>query len=694
MRPLLSLCMIVKDEEENLPRCLESVLGVVDEIIVVDTGSTDATKEIARSYGARVVDFPWRGDFSAARNAALEQATGEWILHLDADEELVEEDRPLVRALLRSADKDGYFVRCLNYLGDAEDDNEVLVHGQFRLFRNRPEHRYRGAIHEQMLAVVQEAGGQTDFSQIRIRHYGYTRRATLGRDKIERNVEIIRRALAEKPHDSFMLFNLGMEYLRLGEFEQALGCFTRSFRGLPRLDVGYADMLVRNLCVCLLYLGRYEDCLKVVRDAQEGFPGFTDLVYIEGMALLRQNRFSEAKAAFQRCLDLGPSDPWYSSEVGVGGHKAWAGLGQAHEHLGEEGKATQAYLQAVRENPNFVGAAARLAVLLLRREDPADVAAFFRRHMRTAHRRVWEHLAQVFCQEGAAAQALELLDLAEEAAARVPGRSPSRADRPSASADATRLLRAECLFLAGRTAEARSLAEQVSEDDLAPRAILLRALISLVEGNLPEAARLAGEAAARRETREQGEVLAEFLRLLAGSELSGGESATGAQGAAAEAASGQGFGEGPVVWLLRSLLRVRAFELFERALSLLERLPGSRAEKKLLLGRLYYWEGFRDSAFDELADALEEGVYDHDGLVLLAQMCEERGLGDDAVNLYAECLRLNPQRVPTYTSLARLLTESGRRGEAEQVLAVGLARYPESELLLAARDALSLAAVR
>lgn len=681
VRPLLSLCMIVKDEEENLPRCLESVLGVVDEMVVVDTGSTDATKDIALSFGARVIDFPWTGDFSAARNAGLEQAAGQWILVLDADEELVEEDRPLVRAFLRSSDKDGYFVRCLNYLGDAEDDNEVLVHGQFRLFRNRPKHRFRGPIHEQMLGVVQEAGGQIDFSRIRIRHYGYTRRAALERDKIERNVEIIRRALAEKPDDSFMLFNLGMEYLRLGEFEQALAYFVRSFRSLRRLDVGYADMLVRNICVSLLYLGRHDECLKVAREAQAGFPGFTDLVYIEGVALLRQNRFSEARAAFERCLELGPSDPWYASELGVGCHKAWAGLGQAHEHLGEEGKAAQAYLQAVRENPNFVAAAARLAVLLLRREDPADVAAFFRRHLKASPRRVWEHLAHVFCQEGAAAEALELLDHAESVMSWLPG----RAGEPGGRGDSTRLVRAECLFLMGRTAEARSLAEQVSEDALTPHAVLLRALASLSEGNRQNAARLAEEAAAREETREQGAVLAEFLRALAG-----GEPTAATPGAEEEA----GFAEGAIMWLLRSLLRARAFELFERALPLLDRVPGRRAEKKLLLGRLYYWEGFRDSAFDELADALEEGVYDHDGLVILAQLCEERGLAEDAVNLYAECLRLNPERVATYTSLARLLAGQGRHEEARGVLEMGLARYPDSELLQAAQEALLVAAGR
>ena len=100
-RQTLSLCMIVKNEEANLGLCLESVKGVADEIIIVDTGSTDRTVEIARRYGAKISSYKWDDDFAAARNVSLQSATSNWIMVLDADEALAEEDRGRLRALLR-----------------------------------------------------------------------------------------------------------------------------------------------------------------------------------------------------------------------------------------------------------------------------------------------------------------------------------------------------------------------------------------------------------------------------------------------------------------------------------------------------------------------------------------------------------------------------------------------------------------
>jgi len=113
----ISLCVIAKDEEENIARCLDSVRGVCDEIIVVDTGSRDRTAEVAASRGARVFDHPWGDDFAAARNAGLERATGRWILVLDADEEL-SEGGEILRQLAQSSDVEGFFLRIRNDMGE------------------------------------------------------------------------------------------------------------------------------------------------------------------------------------------------------------------------------------------------------------------------------------------------------------------------------------------------------------------------------------------------------------------------------------------------------------------------------------------------------------------------------------------------------------------------------------------------
>ena len=131
-----------------LPGCLEPSTQHVDELIVVDTGSTDRTVEIAESFGAKVLHFPWNGSFSDARNVGLDAATGDWILYLDADEHVVAEDAPKLRALLGETWREGFYLAETNYTG-GDESGPAVTHMALRLFRNRPEYRFVGRIHEQ-----------------------------------------------------------------------------------------------------------------------------------------------------------------------------------------------------------------------------------------------------------------------------------------------------------------------------------------------------------------------------------------------------------------------------------------------------------------------------------------------------------------------------------------------------------------
>src|SRR5471030_2615411 len=138
MKNQVSLCMIVKDEEEYLPRCLYSINDIVDEIIIVDTGSSDKTVEIAKSYGAKVYYFKWNSNFSEARNESLKYATKDWILILDADDELRTEYKGNLRLLLNmQLDKNAiYFFETLNYYGDIVDDSCITINLNPRMFKN------------------------------------------------------------------------------------------------------------------------------------------------------------------------------------------------------------------------------------------------------------------------------------------------------------------------------------------------------------------------------------------------------------------------------------------------------------------------------------------------------------------------------------------------------------------------------
>ena len=149
----LSLCMIVKDEEAMIGRCLASVREAVDEIVVVDTGSGDRTVEIAEEHGARVLHHAWTGDFSAARNVSFDAATSDWILYLDADELLVDGDAEALRALTGQTWREAFFLVETNHTGELESGT-ATTHDALRVFRNRPGYRFSGRIHEQIIDTL------------------------------------------------------------------------------------------------------------------------------------------------------------------------------------------------------------------------------------------------------------------------------------------------------------------------------------------------------------------------------------------------------------------------------------------------------------------------------------------------------------------------------------------------------------
>jgi Glycosyl transferase family 2 len=192
--PQLSLCMIVRNEAANLPACLDSVAGLADDIVVVDTGSTDATRDIARAHGARVIDAPWTGDFAAARNLALAAALGEWILVLDADELLPHASRIRIRELISAPAHSAYNLVQKNRLVEG---THVSVH-IVRLFPNDPRVRFERPIHEQVNTSLERACIRIVDTDIVFDHSGYASVTVLA-GKTERNRRIIEDALAREP---------------------------------------------------------------------------------------------------------------------------------------------------------------------------------------------------------------------------------------------------------------------------------------------------------------------------------------------------------------------------------------------------------------------------------------------------------------------------------------------------------------
>ncbi|GAB4480064.1 MAG: hypothetical protein Kow0088_21400 [Anaerolineales bacterium] len=252
--PLISLCMIVKNEQEYLPRCLESVQNVVDEIIIVDTGSTDGTKEIARKYGSKLFDIVWIDDFSAARNFSLEQANGRWILVMDADEELERDSGPRLRKLAQADEADAYWVLQRNfYKNRPQNTLDVPV---LRFFRNCPTYRYRKRYHEENVTSIRESGGKIakDPQGLIIFHYGYLHSTAQGKPRVERAIQTMQLALQEEPNNAWLLAKLGIDLYSIGRQDEAYAYLYR-FATAEQGQLDYRQATPLDTHEALTYLG-------------------------------------------------------------------------------------------------------------------------------------------------------------------------------------------------------------------------------------------------------------------------------------------------------------------------------------------------------------------------------------------------------------------------------------------------------
>ncbi len=224
-KPFISLAMIVKNEEEMLPGCLESVKEIVDEIIIVDTGSQDSTKEIAKKHGAKIFDFEWIDDFSAARNESLKHCRGEWILYLDADERLTEDSSCNLKSMLSKTHHriGAYHVTIESSHLQLTGESEVHRGGYPRLFRNYgyPKIKFSGNIHEQISPSIINLGKSVGFSDVVIKHLGYDMSREIMEKKIKRNYGMLIKQVKNHPLDGYSWYQLGQTLAQMQLFKEA-----------------------------------------------------------------------------------------------------------------------------------------------------------------------------------------------------------------------------------------------------------------------------------------------------------------------------------------------------------------------------------------------------------------------------------------------------------------------------------------
>ena len=462
--------MIVKNEAKTLPRCLESVRGVVDEIVVVDTGSTDDTVAVAERLGARVFQHAWTDDFAAARNAAVSHARGEWILVLDADETLAREARRKLRGLIQDDRFQAFLMNIRSPLKDTRGQSAV-INAWPRLFRNRPEIRYEGRVHEQISPSIARMGGTVAATDLVIDHRGYHQDFTDQQAKQARNLALLRQQVAEHPEDPMVLFHLGEALGLGGEIEDAAAAYRKAVArpDMPRQNAAVAH---RGLANCLLRLGDYAGTLEACRVAGRLDEGYALPRLLAAMALCRLNRHQEAIGEIDAYLRLtGNARP---AAQRVLEHESSPGFALALKGdclltLGRREEAQAAFREGVRRQPDSPEAHMGLGRIHSLHGEHAEAVVEFERAKRFFQELPRGHLAlaEAYAAQGEWAKALEPLT----AFLAVEPKDPRGLS-----------LRAETLLHAGRREEAEAAFQALLAVEAAPEAHLALACLADARG--------------------------------------------------------------------------------------------------------------------------------------------------------------------------------------------------------------------
>ncbi|NUO07165.1 MAG: tetratricopeptide repeat protein [Candidatus Brocadia sp.] len=375
-RPTLSACMIVKNEERFLPQCLNSIKDAVDEIIIVDTGSTDKTVEIAQSFGAKVYHHLWNNSFSEARNHSLNYATSDWILQIDADEKLEQADIPLLHKLINTDLYDVVFIAIYSELPGGQ-----AKHYFQRVFRRGKAH-FEGIVHNQLVFE-----GKTMQSEIKLYHYGYNLSENEMKNKYKRTGDLLRQQLTENPNNIFVMANLIRNYRNEYNFDKVIELGEKGLH----IPISQTDLVSKNqrqrisidLAHALLNKDQVERAEAVCKESLEENPDSFDLLLVLGEILLKQSAFSDALIYFKKHLILKekenktPTFNILSSDFYYYEHSAYNNIGECYKQLGLINEAEVAYKNAIelnRKEPLYYSNLAQLYTSQQRFDEAENVA--------------------------------------------------------------------------------------------------------------------------------------------------------------------------------------------------------------------------------------------------------------------------------------------------------------------------------
>jgi tetratricopeptide (TPR) repeat protein len=304
--------MIVRNEEHQLSDCLRPVASLFDEIVIVDTGSQDATREVAARFTPHVFDFPWCDHFSAARNESLRRSHGDWIFWLDADDRVSPDDAKRLQRLFQELGDEprAYLMNTVCSSQYACEGVNLITHP--RLFRRHAEMCWHGRVHEQLRPGPSELGYEQVFSDIEIRHVGYQDPA-LRQRKLNRDLRLLRMDYAVNPDDPSTLVHLGLTYFHLGRCEQARTTLHHLLKA-GNSSGEHLRQVYGVLATIEMQAGRTLEALAIIDQGLRLFPAGEYLLYLRSECLYELDRYAEAKMSLSQII-AGPAVQQYRGGV-------------------------------------------------------------------------------------------------------------------------------------------------------------------------------------------------------------------------------------------------------------------------------------------------------------------------------------------------------------------------------------------
>ena len=350
----ISLCMITKNEEKNIAQCLNSVKGIVDEIIIVDTGSTDRTKQIVKDFGffkTKIFDFKWIDDFSAARNESIKHADKDWILVLDADEILDEDSLKAVKELTNDKETDGFLFLQKNYtnetsiagfVNETQKKNGIAYAGWYgsfivRLFRNKKGYKFEGTVHELVELSIENKKGKIAATNIAVHHYGNAD-PVIAKKKRQLYLELCKKKITKQPNAS-SYYELGVLYKENNSHEEAINSFKKAIELNPK-----HSMALYELGIIFEQQKNYDEAIKNYTESlriKENSEAFQNL----GVCYLKKGMLKEAYRNLVKAILLNPNK-----------YTIYNNLGAVLERIGNYDSAVQMLEIGIKLNPkNTIG---------------------------------------------------------------------------------------------------------------------------------------------------------------------------------------------------------------------------------------------------------------------------------------------------------------------------------------------------